>query len=469
MSLSFASAESSRVSSLLPSHIRDGQSPLIGFIEDYYKYLATEGLPSNVLSSITSYRDIDAVSDAYLSAIADEIAKTIPDSSVIDKKSLYRKIVAYYSTRGTEDSTVVFFRIFFNEIVNVSYPKEQIIRTSSAGHNVSSRDWKMQDGEFYQEFSYLVKTGVQFHEWEQLFSRIVHPAGLKLFAEIALYLSARTDVKSWLDTRSGAVWESIRLPGHSPTIQPGWLEDALRTLIFNLYAERTIEDDHVRAVYLMLEFISSYAVGGHERLIHENYENVKFFDTTEISVYQNMTPFSSDYIERGVMFTDLYSNVSCIVEYQAIPLEILDLTGLAHNRTFFAGDVSESSYFHSLTREASVVDVISSIEDIVVTPPEDEIDILLNFDESSNGAIETVSSSTWTTDVEIFYYGNSFGSDNMDSYANGSVTSLDSQSNWLDYLGTISSINNIPVTENLDSLTNGTVTSAGAYTISAWV
>jgi hypothetical protein len=44
----------------------------------------------------------------------------------------------------------------------------------------------LQDGEYYQQFSYVVKSDVQFENYENTVKTLVHPAGLRLFGEYTI-------------------------------------------------------------------------------------------------------------------------------------------------------------------------------------------------------------------------------------------------------------------------------------------
>jgi len=124
--------ESSKVSGLYPNALQD-TSPisLISFIERYYEHINSIGLPSYEISNITSDKDIDIASDKYLTSIQSLIAKTIPKTSVLDKVTLYKIVIQYYNTRGSEDSIYAFFKIFYDEIVSIFYPKDYLFDLSS--------------------------------------------------------------------------------------------------------------------------------------------------------------------------------------------------------------------------------------------------------------------------------------------------------------------------------------------------
>lgn len=138
--------ESLRVEELIPGQLRQSSETFINLIKEYYDYLNTEGLPTYETNRIIDEHDIDKVSIKYLDGIQGEIAKNIPDSSVMDRISLYKKIIQYYALKGSEESITTFFRLFFDEIIEVSYPKEKLFELSSG-------DWKPTNNTFTRSIS----------------------------------------------------------------------------------------------------------------------------------------------------------------------------------------------------------------------------------------------------------------------------------------------------------------------------
>jgi hypothetical protein len=122
--------ESIGVAGLYPPSLQESAGSIINFIELYYDYLNSTGLPSNEIANITRDKDIDIVSNKYLTEIQSLIGRNIPNSRVIDKVTLYRIIIQYYRTRGSEDSIHTFFKIFFDEIVDIFYPREYLFDLS---------------------------------------------------------------------------------------------------------------------------------------------------------------------------------------------------------------------------------------------------------------------------------------------------------------------------------------------------
>ena len=156
--------------------------------------------PSYVLNAIEEALDIDANTEDYLEMMQKEVAAAIPrDLSNVDKRSLYKKIVDFYKVRGSSDSIEIFFRLLFNEEVEVERPWDKTLIPSSGawdasqGQYLDHKGWlsdeiKIQDSDFYQKFSYLIRTGRNVTDWSSAFSKLVHPAGFKFFGEILILL-----------------------------------------------------------------------------------------------------------------------------------------------------------------------------------------------------------------------------------------------------------------------------------------
>lgn len=129
--------EAESVSSLIPFQLRSTSATLIAFLEDYYKYLNQKDQTTNLIDRIQLEHDIDLADTTYLEELKKEIAKNIPNSDVLDNRQLFRNIVAFYKTRGSQDSIDTFFRLFFNDAATVTYPADYLFKPSSGEINVS--------------------------------------------------------------------------------------------------------------------------------------------------------------------------------------------------------------------------------------------------------------------------------------------------------------------------------------------
>ena len=160
--------------------------------------------PSHILNNIEQAMDIDSNSTAFLELMQKEIAAAIPRSITVNKRNLYKTIIDYYKVRGSSDSIEIFFRLLFNDQVEVQYPYDKTLVTSSGNWDINaklpkggqyldnkgflSNNIKIHDSLRYQRFSYLVRTGQNVSTWENVFNRLVHPAGFIFFGEILLLI-----------------------------------------------------------------------------------------------------------------------------------------------------------------------------------------------------------------------------------------------------------------------------------------
>ena len=152
--------------------------------------------PSYVLNNIEQAMDIDETTSEYINLMQKELAPIVPSNSKIDKRNLLKLIVNFYLVRGTDDSIKAFFRIFFNEQVDVTYPWDETFRLSEGDWDPLSLSYvnrqsqlsntiKLQDSDRYQKYSYVVKSSLNISEWDYIFERLVHPAGTKYFGEVS--------------------------------------------------------------------------------------------------------------------------------------------------------------------------------------------------------------------------------------------------------------------------------------------
>ena len=167
------------------------------------KYWVGPG-PSYVINTIEEALDIDSTSENYLELIQKEIAAVIPRDITVDKRNLYKNIVDFYKVRGSTDSIEIFFRLLFNDSVEVSYPYNETLIPSSGAWDINpllpkggqyldnkgflSDRIKIQDSLRYQKFSYLIRTGKNVIDWEAIYNRLVHPAGFIFFGEILILI-----------------------------------------------------------------------------------------------------------------------------------------------------------------------------------------------------------------------------------------------------------------------------------------
>ena len=172
---------------------------LTATITTIVKYWVGPG-PSYVINAIEEAMNIDENADEYLQLMQKEIAASLPRNITVDKRNLYKTITDFYKIKGAQDSVEVFFRLLFNDEVEVIYPWDSTLKPSDgtwdAGTNayldrrgkVSEKSIRVQDSYYWQKFSYLIRTGQNLSKWNASFEKLVHPAGFKFFGEILILI-----------------------------------------------------------------------------------------------------------------------------------------------------------------------------------------------------------------------------------------------------------------------------------------
>jgi hypothetical protein len=194
--------EPAKALSSLPHHFENEAGELVKLLEAYYRFLNKKytGVDNNSsgasfeISNITRNHDIDMTTDdRYLDAIERLIGSYIPPSQSIDRVRLYKIIANYYTNRGSEESIFSFFRLFFNEIVSLFYPKNFLFTTSDINRSKTSDVYRLNDNQRWQNYSYVIYTQLDKSEWGLEYAKYIHPAGLKFFATIVLELANNND------------------------------------------------------------------------------------------------------------------------------------------------------------------------------------------------------------------------------------------------------------------------------------
>lgn len=116
---------------MLPPHLTSiSDSGVAEILRAYYNWCDAVG---NVQNSIYTYPDNINSTDAnslFLDYLMEQFIDAIPSNVVVDKRILIPHILDLWRTKGTEEGVKLLFRIMFDKEPSISYPKEQILRSS---------------------------------------------------------------------------------------------------------------------------------------------------------------------------------------------------------------------------------------------------------------------------------------------------------------------------------------------------
>jgi hypothetical protein len=127
------------VNNQLPEFIREEYPQFISFLEAYYQFLENEQIVNGIsqsndlttkLKNLRYISDIDESISQFEEQFYNQFLSLLPKDTKIDKAFLIKNILPLYQAKGTEKSFYFLFRLLFGEDITLTYPRNQILRTS---------------------------------------------------------------------------------------------------------------------------------------------------------------------------------------------------------------------------------------------------------------------------------------------------------------------------------------------------
>lgn len=178
--------QSIQVRDMLPEPVANDSNidSFAQFLEDYYRYMNLDNSPSREIANIPYNKDIDLATEKYLDEIELLIAKYIPRSKKIDRERLLKIINNYYKIRGTEEGTKLFFKLFFDQDVDIFYPRDRMLNPSDGAgkyKNFSLKTITLEDGSTLD-----IKNIIELNDNEDLrvYGQYEYNTSLKLYENI---------------------------------------------------------------------------------------------------------------------------------------------------------------------------------------------------------------------------------------------------------------------------------------------
>jgi len=115
------------------------------------------------------------------------------DDDVVFVNDTYQTPGTDYAEEVYSESNITKYRLNFttqlsNGDIVRTYPKGLF---TTANGFLSDKKY-IQDSYYYQQFSYVLKTGKNVSDWKNAFTRLIHPAGFKFFGEIVILVKLLT-------------------------------------------------------------------------------------------------------------------------------------------------------------------------------------------------------------------------------------------------------------------------------------
>lgn len=179
------------IKNVLPEHFVSYYPKFIKLLEYYYDF--EDGNDSTeLLHHLFAVRDINETDITLLSYIEDELLLGESYFKGFGNNETELRAAANFSSilfrsKGTKFAIEWFFRSFYNEDVEVVYPKENIFKIGDSASAIGPDSVRyLTDDKLYQTFALLIKTGVPISKWREVFKLFSHPAGMYLGGEVAI-------------------------------------------------------------------------------------------------------------------------------------------------------------------------------------------------------------------------------------------------------------------------------------------
>jgi hypothetical protein len=146
----------SLIDDLVPSHVAHNYPGLIAAAKSYADFLEHSNGAGHILNTIDLQRDIDIAETQFLQELQKEIGAPIPRQFAADPRKFYKRITEFYRSRGTPDSIEAFFRILYDDEVEIYFPKDDMFIPSDGKWYSQSADVIANPASYTPLFTYTI-------------------------------------------------------------------------------------------------------------------------------------------------------------------------------------------------------------------------------------------------------------------------------------------------------------------------
>jgi len=125
---------------VIPEFIISDYPQFVTFIQKYYEFLENSNTPYLVPFKQSDFNDIDTTSDYFIPLFYSQFLPDFPKTFALDNQTetplditkVIKNIKKFYESKGTLDSFKFLFRLLFDTEIDITYPREKILKASSA-------------------------------------------------------------------------------------------------------------------------------------------------------------------------------------------------------------------------------------------------------------------------------------------------------------------------------------------------
>lgn len=179
-----------KVRESLPEIYTQDFPKLVTFLEKYYDFLDSAEGPhafGHDVKQIFSKKDIHEMPEELLDNLVSELAGGLnTGENFTDKRLALTRLAELHKSSGSKFSAQEFFRLFFQEKVEIEYPKRDIFKVGEETSKIGVDSIKfIQNYARYQIFSILIKSSLSIDVWRELYTKFIHPAGFYIEGSVS--------------------------------------------------------------------------------------------------------------------------------------------------------------------------------------------------------------------------------------------------------------------------------------------
>jgi hypothetical protein len=147
------------VGSQLPDFVNADHPKFKRFVELYYTWLENNS-PNGISNTagntiyhamgIENYRDIDQTPPEFIKYFKEELLPYFPENTALSTEKILKSAREFYSKKGSDESVRWLFKALFDEDIEITYPKEEILKTSD-GKWIKPRAFRVTVTEFNKD------------------------------------------------------------------------------------------------------------------------------------------------------------------------------------------------------------------------------------------------------------------------------------------------------------------------------
>ena len=176
------------VKEALPEYHTTEYDKLVSLLQHYYDFMdsdETHGFDTEI-HQLNTIRDIGETPEEYLNLLISELSNGLPNGDKFtDARKSARNFGDLYRYKGSRSVVEGFFRAFFQQEVEVEYPKKNMFIVGESKIGADSLRY-IQDYKRYQILSILLKVALSTNQYQALYKKFAHPAGFYFEGEVLL-------------------------------------------------------------------------------------------------------------------------------------------------------------------------------------------------------------------------------------------------------------------------------------------